>query len=136
MNERVGVNAFHGAGERHGCGSFAAAGFGRGETKDRAKSFAAGEEAVAHRLVDGGGPGIFLGQKAVERAIDLFRTGGEISAEFHRSRTVETSRELCAMEKAVPFALAPEMLVIERFRVYACNCCCRGNEQDEETDKI
>jgi len=40
------------------------------------------------------------------------------------------------MEKAVPFALAPEMLVIERFRVYACNCCRRGNEQDEETDKI
>ena len=58
VHERVGVDALHGAGERHGCGNFAAACFSRREAQDRAKSLAAGEEAVTHRLVNSGRTGV------------------------------------------------------------------------------
>ena len=67
VDERIGVDALDGAGERHGVG-FAAAASRRGrEQNGGAHPFAAGEERVAHGLVDRGGLGLFGRQKFVER---------------------------------------------------------------------
>ena len=58
VDERVGVNHFHGASGRERLASGAAAGFGRGAAKERAQTLAAGEEAVAHGAMDGRGFGL------------------------------------------------------------------------------
>src|SRR6185295_986602 len=70
VNERVGVDAFDGAGQGQGVLDGTAAGFSGGEAEGGAHAFAAGEEGVAHRLVNGRGPRGRFGQKAVERAVD------------------------------------------------------------------
>src|SRR5438270_3744658 len=72
VNERISVDAFHRTGVWQGGAGFSAAGFGGRETKNRPEAFAAGEQTVAHRLVDGRGRHRGLGQKSVEGAIDLF----------------------------------------------------------------
>ena len=69
-----------------------AAGFGRGEAKDRPEPFAAGEKAVAHGSVDGRWPGLLLREKAIQGAINFFLSRRKISLQFHRSGTLERSR--------------------------------------------
>ena len=51
---------------------FAAASFGRGQGQNRAEPLSAGEEAVTHRLVNGGGPGVFFRQITIKNAVDQF----------------------------------------------------------------
>ena len=58
-------------------GFAAAAGLGRGQQQRGAHPFAAGEERVAHGLVDGGGLGLLGRQEFVERAVDGFGARGE-----------------------------------------------------------
>ena len=70
VDERVGVDALDGAGQRQGVRHGAAARLGRREHEGRPHAFAAGEDRVAHRLVNSGGLGRFLGEKFVEGAID------------------------------------------------------------------
>ena len=77
VDERVGVDALDGAGERHGVGFAAAAGGGGREAKRRAHPFAAGKERVAHGLVNRGGLGFLGGQEFVERGVDGFGARGE-----------------------------------------------------------
>ena len=70
VDERIGVNTFDGAGQGQGVG-FISATCGRGgEAKSRPHAFAAGEEGIAHRPVDGGRLGLLRGQKPIEGAID------------------------------------------------------------------
>ena len=64
--------AFHGAGEGQRRFHFAAASFGRGQGQNRAEPLSAGEEAVTHRLVNGGGPGVFFRQITIKNAVDQF----------------------------------------------------------------
>src|SRR5207248_1545927 len=61
----------------------ATARFRRGQTENRAQPFAAGEQAISHRLVNGGRPGVFLWQKPVKRAVDRFLPGSDIRFEVH-----------------------------------------------------
>ena len=70
VDERVGVDAFDGAGERHRFGFLAAARGRSGEQDGGTHPLATGEERVAHRLVDGGGLGLLRRQEAVERGVD------------------------------------------------------------------
>ena len=77
VDERVGVDALHGAGERHGVGFAAATGFGGGEAERGAHAFAAGKERIAHGFVDGGWPGFFGRQEFIERGIDGFGARGQ-----------------------------------------------------------
>ena len=72
VDERVSVDALHRARERHGVGIFSAARFRRRQQNCRAHPFAAGEERVTHRLVDGGGTGGRGRQETIERAVDRF----------------------------------------------------------------
>ena len=77
VDERIGVDAFDGAGERQGVG-FASAAGGRGGKAERgAHPLAAGKERIAHRLVDGGGPGFVAGQKFIERGVDGLGARGQ-----------------------------------------------------------
>ena len=62
---------------------FAAASFSRREAENRPESFAAGEQAVTHRLVDGGGRHGRLRQKPIERAIDFLLPGDEVALQIH-----------------------------------------------------
>src|SRR5205085_1641084 len=73
--ERIGVDAFDRAGERQRGIDFAAARFRRGEAKNRAEPFAAREQTVTHRLVNGGRWRRFLRQKTIKGAIDFFLPG-------------------------------------------------------------
>ena len=77
VDERIGVDALDGARERQGVGFASAAGLRGGEAEGRAHPFAAGEERVTHRLVDGGGFGFLGRQKLVERAIDGLGARGQ-----------------------------------------------------------
>ncbi len=70
VDERIGVDALDGAGQGHGRGIGAAAGLGRREDERRAHALAAGEDRVAHRLVDRRRLGRRLRQEPVERGID------------------------------------------------------------------
>ena len=83
VDERVGVDALDRAGGGCGCGDRAAAGFGSREREDGAKAFAAGEERVAHRLVDGLRLHAGAREEAVERAVDERGTSGEVGGEVH-----------------------------------------------------
>ena len=77
VDERVGVDALDGARERHGVFFRTAAGRRRREQDGGTHPLAAGEERVAHRLVNGGGLGFFGRQKFIERGIDGFGARGE-----------------------------------------------------------
>ena len=52
MDQRHGVDHLDGAGRRHGEGLFPADELAGGDAEDGPDAFAAGEEGVAHRLVD------------------------------------------------------------------------------------
>ena len=77
VDERVGVDALDGARQRQGVGFASAAGCRRGEAKRGAHPLAAGEERIAHRLVDGRGPGFVAGQEFIERGVDGFGARGQ-----------------------------------------------------------
>ena len=59
VDERVGVDALDGAGQRQGVGFASAAGRRRREAKRGAHPLAAGKERITHGFVDGRGPGFF-----------------------------------------------------------------------------
>ena len=84
VNERVGVDALDSAGEGHGVGFLSAAGRCRREQNGGAHPLAAGEERVAHRLVDGGGLDFFGWQKFVERRVDGVCARGEKLVQVER----------------------------------------------------
>jgi hypothetical protein len=71
------VNALDGARERQRVRIFSTARFGSREQNGGAHSFSAGENGIAHGLVNRGGLGFFTWQKFVERAIDGFGARGE-----------------------------------------------------------
>jgi hypothetical protein len=77
------VNAFHCAGQWECLTNISLATFSRGETKNRAQSFAASEKRVTHRLVDGWRRCTFLWQEPIQRAIDHPLTGFEIQGQIH-----------------------------------------------------
>ena len=52
MDERIGVDAFDGTGQRQGRRRAAADCFAGGERQGGSDAFAAGKNGVAHRLVD------------------------------------------------------------------------------------
>src|SRR6266550_1542281 len=82
--QRIGVDAFHGAGERKGVIDVAPTSFSRGETQNRSQSFASGKKTVSHRLVERSGFGLCFRQITIQRAVDLFLAGPEIFFEIHR----------------------------------------------------
>src|ERR1017187_7346397 len=71
------MDAFDGAGEGQGDCVAASTSLGGGQEQGRAHPLAAGEERVAHRLVDRDGLGFLAGQKFVERAVDGVGARGE-----------------------------------------------------------
>ena len=77
VDERIGVDALDGARQRQGIGFASAAGRRRCEAKRGAHPLAAGKERIAHRLVNGGGPGFFRRQEFIERGVDGFGARGQ-----------------------------------------------------------
>ncbi len=92
VDERIGVDAFDGAGEWHGCFYRAAASFGCGEANGRAHPFSPGENRVTHRLMNGGWLRAGARQKVVQGAVDgncsLFQI-------FFKIKTTVRHAELC-----------------------------------------
>ena len=75
VHQRIGVDAFDGAGEGECVIDVAATSFRRGQTKNRSQSLASGKKTVSHRLVERGGFRTRFRQVAIQRAVDLFLTG-------------------------------------------------------------
>jgi hypothetical protein len=79
VNERIGMNAFDCASRRECVREVSIAGFGGSKAENRAKALPTGEEAVAHRLMHGGGSSPGRREVAVERPVDdltaLFQIG-------------------------------------------------------------
>ena len=98
VHERVGMNAFDGAGERQSGFGLATTGLRGGEAEDGTEALAAGEEAVAHRLMNGGGADGGGGQEALERALHCGAPGAEVFGQGHRSELWKFRLRL-AMEK-------------------------------------
>ena len=86
MHQRIGVDAFDGAGEGKGVIDVAATGFSRGEAKDRSQSFASGKKTVPHRLVERAGFVVAFGKIAIKRAVDHFLAGPKILFEIHGAK--------------------------------------------------
>lgn len=86
MNKRIGMDTFHGAG--HGQGAFHAtpARLRGRQAEDRPQSFAAGEQGVAHSLVDrsrfGGGFGEIPIQGGLNQASALLQVSGNVKDLF------------------------------------------------------
>jgi hypothetical protein len=72
------VDAFDRTGEGQRCSDFPSTGFRGGKAKNRPEPFSAGEDTVAHRLVNGRGSRRSLRQKLIERTINFLLPDGEI----------------------------------------------------------
>ena len=81
VDERVGVDTLDGARERQGVSLATAAGLRRRERERGPHAFAAGEERIAHRLVDGGWLGLLGREQGVERFVDGGAAGVEPSVQ-------------------------------------------------------
>jgi len=71
------VDALDGARERHGSCVAATTRFGGGQEQGRAHPLAAGEERVAHGLVNRGGLGLLGRQEFIESAVNGVGARGE-----------------------------------------------------------
>ena len=80
------MDALQGAGEWHRGGYFSTTRLGGGEAKNGPQSFAAGEQAVAHRAMDGGGRNARFRKITIQRAIDFLLSRFQIRRELHRAR--------------------------------------------------
>ena len=87
VDERIGMDALDGAGERHGGLIRSTTRSGSCETKRRPHAFTTGEERVTHRLVDGGGLHAFHWEEAIQTAIDEAGTTLHVSLEIEGGRT-------------------------------------------------
>ena len=80
MDERVGVDTFDSAGQRHGVSGASTTGFCGGECQDGADALAAGKKAVAHGFVNGGGASTCGRKEPAQCAVDacglLLHVGG------------------------------------------------------------
>src|SRR6202030_2082035 len=83
MHERVGVDAFECTSEWKRVIDLSAASFGGGKTKNWPKAFSAGEQAVAHGLVNGSRFCVLFWQMAIQCPIDLFLPRLEIRFQVH-----------------------------------------------------
>ena len=70
VDQRIGVDALDGAGQRQGVGFVAAAGRGGGQAQGGADAFAAGKQRVAHGAVDGGRFGRRRGQEPIQGPVN------------------------------------------------------------------
>src|SRR5580765_112903 len=77
------MDAFERASEGKRVFDFSAASFSGRKTKNRSQPFAPGEKAVAHRPVKRRRFRTRFRQIAIERAVDLFLPGSEISFQIH-----------------------------------------------------
>lgn len=77
------MDALDGAACGEGVIRIAAAGFDGGEGEDGAEPFAAGEHAVTHGAVEGGGLGLGGGEEGIERAVDFRPAGLDVGVDFH-----------------------------------------------------
>ena len=91
VHQRVSVDAFQRAGEGKGILHFPPASFSCREAKNRSQSFAAGEQAVAHRLVKCFWFGVRFRQIAIKRVVDFFLPGSEIRFQIHFDLDVDCS---------------------------------------------
>src|SRR5437667_7718 len=83
VDQRIGVDAFHGARQRK-CGSgFSPAAFSSRQTKNRAQPLAAGEKRITHRFVDGWRQRTLFRQKTIECAIDHLLSGFQVGGKVH-----------------------------------------------------
>ena len=89
VHERVGVDAFHRAGERKRVVDLAVARFGGGQAKNRPEPFAPGKQAVTHRFVDRDRLDALFWKIAIEGAVDLLLPCTEITFQIHRLSTVD-----------------------------------------------
>jgi len=93
------VDAFHRAGQWKRLNQFPFAAFGSGEAKDRAQSFAANKQTVAHRFMDRGRRRVFLWQETIQRPIDHLLSSDQIRFQVHGrlldagSRMLDAQRE-------------------------------------------
>ena len=83
MNERVGVDAFDGAGRGQCACRSGSASLGGGEAECGAEALAACEDAVAHGAMEGGGAGFFGRQPTVQCGVGFFPEGVEFSLQLH-----------------------------------------------------
>ena len=98
VDERIGVDAFHRAGERQRVVDLAATRFGRSEAKNRPQTFSAREQTVSHRLVNRRRSHVLLRQISIERAINRLLPGLEISFQIHFDRDELKSRGMAALD--------------------------------------
>src|SRR5205823_12763411 len=70
VDEGIGVDAFHRAGERKRIFDLAAARLRRRQTKNRPQPFSTGEQTVANRLVNRGRPDVLFWKISIQRSID------------------------------------------------------------------
>ena len=93
VDERVGVDAFHGAGGGQGRFQRAAAGLGCRKAEDGPQPFAARKERVAHGLVHGGGFDGGFGEESVERPIYQGAAVSEVVLQNHGEKRIRKSEE-------------------------------------------
>lgn len=114
MNERIGMDAFEGAGQRQGGADLAAASLGGRETEDRPQAFSAREETVTHRLVNGGGRRRCFRQKSIQGTVHLFLAGDEVGLQFHRTGNLKLLSSLAMKKAPSPDAFAfPSELIAQ-----------------------
>src|SRR2546429_32028 len=99
VDERIRVNAFHRARQRHSVLVFPSAGFGCRQAQGWTNSFASREKGVTHRFVNGGRLAVSEGRKrsrarltaSVREAMNAFRSKEGAGLR----RTVTDMRECC-----------------------------------------
>src|SRR4030095_3096813 len=84
---------------------FPFAAFGSGEAKNRAQSFAAGEQTVAHRFMERRRFHARLRQMSIQRPVDQFLPRSKIGFEIHRrvGRWMQESRSSTSNFAAIAF---------------------------------
>jgi hypothetical protein len=85
VDEGIGMDAFDGGGGVEGEWGGAPGGLGGGEAEDGAEAFSAGEEGIAHGLVEGGGFGGGFGEEAIEGVINFLEMRLDVEVEIHKA---------------------------------------------------
>src|SRR5262245_1346537 len=85
MNQRIRVNELDAAGGRNRLPPVTAHGFGARKTQDRTQSFAAGADAVTHRIGDGRWTGRRRWQRGEKGLVNRHSPGAEILLKIVRA---------------------------------------------------
>jgi hypothetical protein len=88
VNERIGVDAFHGTSMRQSGARFSTARFGRRETENWPEPFSPGKQTVAHRTMNRDRRHRRFGQETIEGAIDFLLPRDKVAFQVHGRRLI------------------------------------------------